>query len=681
MSNILDSLILSPPNDLCFNCHEFTKESFSVDLFLQEHRNMGNLETMRDDLGVYLKTLRSAMIELINKDYADFVNLSSNLIGLDKAISSIQLPLGQLKEELLVVQNNIEDALNEVTAQLLRRKKLQERKRSLKSLNRVHCSLKKMKTLLNGMNSEQDSVSKPLRLERAAMEYNQLQFHVSRCINDLSEADKQNLENIRKLIFKHLDDQFIQCQQKDKEEQLLRVLGIYLSLGKCSQAEMCYRREKISPVMNQLINEEALASNPGGLKGLYNTLVAFVDEEMKTLRSATLSSDKLGKTKGFDFVVNSFWPEVEERLGLNLASIYAPGNPDNFFMCYSETLEFLTKLEARCDSRSLRAHPQYQSFMHRWNLPVYFQIRFQEIAGSVEAALVARPEMEVEGDWKLTATAATWTGLLRCWADKVYITQLTHRFWKLNLQILGRYYTWTNELLEKKGEAAVDKAEVWVFLYSDVTTLSSRVDQLFQVANSRLHPGVSSNMRKQLQKCLEEWQEKLLSQLTHISVRLVRSVCSASVAALRQVSEVPRLYRRTNRDTPNHSLPYIDTMLDAPLTFYESHQTHPQVIPWLQSVFSEITKQYYAAVMDVLTSVQKTEESLRRLKKIRDRTVAQGSTPDRGGDDDKIRMQLYFDANYFSKKIEEVGIRKENVEQLKDLLKLVETLHNKNGLK
>jgi hypothetical protein len=63
---------------------------------------MANLEMLRDDLGVYLKVLRSAMIELINKDYADFVNLSSNLNGLDKAINGIQVPLGQLKEEVLV---------------------------------------------------------------------------------------------------------------------------------------------------------------------------------------------------------------------------------------------------------------------------------------------------------------------------------------------------------------------------------------------------------------------------------------------------------------------------------------------------------------------------------------------------------------------------------------------------
>jgi hypothetical protein len=60
---------------------------------------------MRDDLGIYLKILRSAMIELINKDYTDFVTLSSNLIGLDKAINNLETPLGQLKEEMMVGLN------------------------------------------------------------------------------------------------------------------------------------------------------------------------------------------------------------------------------------------------------------------------------------------------------------------------------------------------------------------------------------------------------------------------------------------------------------------------------------------------------------------------------------------------------------------------------------------------
>lgn len=67
---------------------------------------------MRDDLGMYLKLLRSAMIDLINRDYTDFVNLSSNLIGLDKAINDLQAPLGQLREEVMVKYiSKIEDYL------------------------------------------------------------------------------------------------------------------------------------------------------------------------------------------------------------------------------------------------------------------------------------------------------------------------------------------------------------------------------------------------------------------------------------------------------------------------------------------------------------------------------------------------------------------------------------------
>jgi hypothetical protein len=38
--------------------------------------------------------------------------------------------------------------------------------------------------------------------------------------------------------------------------------------------------------------------------------------------------------KGFDFLVNSFWPEVGQRLELDLPLIYAPGNPDMFYQVH-----------------------------------------------------------------------------------------------------------------------------------------------------------------------------------------------------------------------------------------------------------------------------------------------------------------------------------------------------------
>lgn len=85
---------------------------------------------------------------------------------------------------------------------------------------------------------------------------------------------------------------------------------------------------------------------------------------------------------------------------------------------------------------------------------------------------------------------------------------------------------------------------------------------------------------------------------------------------------------------------------------------------------------YHTAVTEVLTSVQKTEESLRRLKNLRERggpgpTTA---TSDRQGmsDDDKIRLQLQIDVIHWTKEIEAFGILKTKVEKLSDLIKYVE---------
>lgn len=51
----------------------------------------------------------------------------------------------------------------------------------------------------------------------------------------------------------------------------------------------------------------------------------------------------------------------------------------------------------------------------------------------------------------------------------------------------------------------------------------------------------------------------------------------------------------------------------------------------------------------MLTSVQKTEESLRRLKKIRDKSTGSFSSEVQGiSDDEKIRIQLQIDVQTYA---------------------------------
>lgn len=83
---------------------------------------------------------------------------------------------------------------------------------------------------------------------------------------------------------------------------------------------------------------------------------------------------------------------------------------------------------------------------------------------------------------------------------------------------------------------------------------------------------------------------------------------------------------------------------------------------------------YFSAVNDVLTSVQKTEESLRRLKNLREKSTLNTSATDRQGltDDDKIRLQLQVDIIYWATEIEKIGVSISDIEKLDELKALVE---------
>jgi len=87
---------------LCFNKDVFSLDTFKVDAFIADCRKRVPLESVLADLKEYSQSLDGELLELINKDYADFVNLSSHLVGLEKIISDVRRPLLDVEEKVLV---------------------------------------------------------------------------------------------------------------------------------------------------------------------------------------------------------------------------------------------------------------------------------------------------------------------------------------------------------------------------------------------------------------------------------------------------------------------------------------------------------------------------------------------------------------------------------------------------
>ena len=80
----------------------------------------------------------------------------------------------------------------------------------------------------------------------------------------------------------------------------------------------------------------------------------------------------------------------------------------------------------------MRESESYAAFERRWQLPVYYQLRWKEIVSGFEASLTTPG---TAGEWALPQTSAAWKALQTCWDDDVYIPELANRFWRLSLQV------------------------------------------------------------------------------------------------------------------------------------------------------------------------------------------------------------------------------------------------------
>ena len=109
-----------------------------------------SLDVLRDDLGVYLKVLRSSMIELINQDYADFVNLSTNLVGLDQGIIKIKSLLVDFQSELSAAKCELSGCLESVERKLNRQERIRQDKEKLSSMQEMSRVVSKVERMLGG---------------------------------------------------------------------------------------------------------------------------------------------------------------------------------------------------------------------------------------------------------------------------------------------------------------------------------------------------------------------------------------------------------------------------------------------------------------------------------------------------------------------------------------------------
>ncbi|KAJ9117561.1 hypothetical protein QFC22_004411 [Naganishia vaughanmartiniae] len=165
----------------------------------------------------------------------------------------------------------------------------------------------------------------------------------------------------------------------------------------------------------------------------------------------------------FQFMSRVVWVEIGGRIISEIGNwVFAAGRVSELHQHYTITHAFLTQLELLSGSiravALIRSSEIYSQFGKRWQLPIYFQLRWKEIVVALEDALssgIGASTGRRDG-YALSQSAAAMTAVKACWAPSTYIPELSHRFWRLTLQILSRYQTW----LQKAAPVLYDPTAV-----------------------------------------------------------------------------------------------------------------------------------------------------------------------------------------------------------------------------
>ena len=431
----------------------------------------------------------------------------------------------------------------------------------------------------------------------------------------------------------------------------------------------------LDPVVTKATLEKGVLGSHQGLPDIYAALLRLVRRpqlrsllELGSEARGSASSAGTGRREGdeegtgkglgvFEFMGNSVLGVLVSLIDERIPGIFAPGLPDLFHANYSATMEFLDNLEACLPSRpavlAFRASDAYSAFMRKWNLPVYFQLRFQAVAGPFQAAfatplaLASLPDDVVaEGGEKnvdlvgaLEQTRALEAGLNMVWSPSFVLRPISGSLLKLSLQMLARYISWIDLVLDRGTVAEGDASPVSLYEYavidSDVRVVLQSVlprtraavlgvvggvESVSESSSSSSSPSTGTpDVEALIDSALSVPSSSLSRLYSCVDDAVVRGIVDAGSSAIgEELSALPRSFRGMSRPVPDTASGYVLRAFE-PLEGFEEEveglSPLDRVATWREACCVGLVSVLVQQMDDVVSSVKNAADSLRRLRR------------------------------------------------------------------
>ncbi|XP_017219163.1 conserved oligomeric Golgi complex subunit 2 [Daucus carota subsp. sativus] len=728
-----------------FKQSSFLDPNFDPESYISDLRTFVPFETLRSELRAHLSSLKHELIDLINRDYADFVNLSTKLVDVDASVVRMRAPLSELREKIVVFRAAVEDSLVALKSGLQQRAEAQAAREVLELLLDTFHVVSKVEKLIKELpslpadwsNGDVNSVEKghlsngiPLQhaesgtnlretqsmlLERIASEMNRLKFYMTHAQNlPFIQNMERRIQSACLLLDASLGHCFVDGLEHRDDNAIYNCLRAYAAIDNTSNAEEIFRSTIVAPEVKRIIahNLSGLSVETSGdeLEADYTKIIQFIEENCKFLLE--ISSRENSGLHVFSFLANSILKEVLMEIQKVKPGAFSPGRPAEFLKNYKSSLEFLAKLEGYCPSRyaitKFRAEAVFVDFMKQWNIGVYFSLRFQEIAGTLDSALmlgslvpVHNPNSEQMESPELTLkqSVSLLACLRTCWSEDVLVISCSDKFLKLSLQLVSRYSNWLSTGLAARkfpnsgsnpgSEWAVSAAlDDLVYVIHDVNCLAEEVCGNYLDHVLELLKSCSPEVLNLVKQSIVHGGTSLKDLVPQVINSITETVVEKSVDVLKQLKGITATYRMTNKPAPvRHSVyvsgilrPLKDFLDGEKATTYLSDETRNELIH--RATF-DITGRYHGQATDLVNLARRTESSLQKIRL--------GAQQRRGGlgsetldntisETDKVCMQLLLDIQEYGRNLSALGVDARKIPAYCDLWNCVATSERQNAI-
>jgi len=516
-------------------------------------------------------------------------------------------------------------------------------------------------------------------LDRVASEVNRLKFFQKQgkdvsAIRDLSDR----MEYCELKLTSLAQNALIEGLEKESVNIISHCLHGCSAIGKFDVVENAIRSVLVCPAVEKVL--ESL--NDEDFSQVLPKLGEAALESCARVLALTRQSEN--DLMSHDFLAGTVLAEVDSQLSKAFQNSYSPGIPKVFIRNYKAAMEFINRLEATIPTAPavlhFRASKHLETYNKRWNLMVYFSLRFQEYAGDVDAEL-SKPGLETSlasDGLLLTATTQAWLVMTKCMSDEVFVEALADKFVRLYVQVLSRYKTWVNTgiealALQKNTESNTEEgsgislsgnSSSWgataggdelMLVRLDVENLCDKVG-MQGVEMVRASVGkLGNDAADAAVVCVSEGVNELRSVVSTLDDLVVKVFVERCVEALKQLKGITATFRMTNKPMPARHSHFVPMILSPLQTFLDNERTRSlskssrQAI--VTQVIEEVSETYAEMTTELVAAVKKTEASLNRLKDRQGKTSSAGA-----GDTDKICRQLYLDAKEYGVQLEKFGI-------------------------